>query len=67
MSNDYCFDCVYSCSVNGMQGCVWDDGLMNRRKKCDWYKKSWQKTLMPYLMVFMLFSFVTCFLLAIGL
>lgn len=49
MSNDYCFDCVYSCSVNGMQACVWDDGLRNRYKKCDRYKKSWKKTLKPIL------------------
>ena len=67
MSNDYCFDCVYSSCVNGMQACAWDDGLMNRRKKCDRYKKSWQKVLIPYLMVFIFFVFVTCFLLAIGL
>lgn len=67
MSNDYCFDCVYSSCVNGMQACVWDDGLMNRYKKCDMYKKSWQKTLSPYLMVIMLFACVIIFLLAIGL
>ena len=67
MSNDYCFDCLYSSCVNGMQACAWDDGLKNRYKKCDRYKKSWQKVLIPYLMVFMFFVFVTCFLLAIGL
>lgn len=67
MSNDYCFDCVYSSCVNGMQGCVWDDGLMNRRKKCDSYKKSWKKTLIPYLMFFLGCYVVISVLLAIGL
>lgn len=67
MSNDYCFDCVYSSRVNGMQACAWDDGLMNRRKKCDRYKKSWGKTLRP-IVTFLLGCYVVIsVLLALGL
>lgn len=67
MSNNYCSDCVYSYSVNGMQACVWDEGLMNRRKKCDRYKKSWGKTLRPIVMFFLGCYVVISVLLALGL
>lgn len=67
MSNDYCFNCVYSSNADNMQACVWDSGLKSRQTKCDRYKRSWQKTLTPYLMFFLGCYFVITFLLAIGL
>ena len=57
MSDD-CFDCVYSSCVTGMQSCVWDNGLVSRRTKCDNYKRSWQKTLSPILFIIMLFLLI---------
>ena len=66
MSDDYCFDCVYSSNADNMQACVWDSGLKSRQTKCDRYKRSWQKTLTPILFIIMLFLLIVrIFLLAI--
>lgn len=58
MTDDFCFDCKYSNVVDGMQGCTWDSGLKARQVKCYHYKRSWQKTLLPYCSVLLLIVIV---------
>lgn len=63
---DFCFDCKYSSTVNNMQACAWDSGLVNTRRKCDRYERSWSKFILPYMALFtIIFLFVRIFIAAI--
>ena len=50
--SDFCFDCKYSSTVNSMQACAWDSGLVNARRKCDRYERSWSKFILSYMPLF---------------
>ena len=43
--SDNCFDCKYHSSVDGMEACAYESGLMAHRIRCDRYTRSWSKWL----------------------
>ena len=51
-----CLTCKYHAAVNGLDACVFDDGLTYKRKRCELYQRDWSFTFFLIIFWVMLFT-----------
>ena len=55
MSKD-CTTCKYHAAVNGLDACVFENDLVARRCRCEYYERDWSFTIFVFIFWVMLFT-----------